>query len=142
MTENIYGSLGSNERLDRALAVFIAQEIEHDDGANELTIVVASTLAAVTKTGTHSKEALRQSASRLLAPKKTKLIDRVDSKIKRIAILAFPFFAIVAMYRWAQDIDHYRWEPSLPFMLFTMASVFCLLIAFTKLGDWLQGDHL
>lgn len=68
------------------------------------------------------------------------LLDRADTCAKRLALLAFPFFAVVALYRLAQDLDHYSWEPSLSFLLFTMASALCLLIAFTRLGDWLRSE--
>lgn len=69
------------------------------------------------------------------------LIGRADSRLKRVVLVAFPFFASVAFYVLAQDLDRYSWEPSLSFILFTMASALCLLIAFTKLGDWLSGQQ-
>ena len=64
---------------------------------------------------------------------------RVDSHLKRIALVAFPFLVAVALFRLSQDLDHYSWEPSLSFVLFAMASALCLLIAFTKFGNWLSG---
>ena len=102
--------------------------------------VIGATLAAITRAGTHSKEDLQASFNRTMTPRKTKLLDRADTRAKRLALLAFPFFTVVAIYRWVQDIDHYRWEPSLSFLLFTMASALCLLIAFTHLGDWLRSE--
>lgn len=64
---------------------------------------------------------------------------RADNRTKRLAVLAFPFFAIITFYRWVHDFDKYDW-PSLSFLLSTMATVLCLLIAFTRLGDWLCGE--
>ena len=67
-----------------------------------------------------------------------RLFDRADTKAKRIALLAFPFLTVITLYRWAQDLKHYEWEPSLSFFIFAMASAMCLLIAFTRLGDWIN----
>lgn len=64
---------------------------------------------------------------------------KVDSPLKRIALVAFPFILAVVLFRLFQDLDHYSWEPSLSFVLFSMASVLSLFIAFTKLGNWLSG---
>ena len=64
---------------------------------------------------------------------------KMDCPLKRIALVAFPFLLAVAIFRLPQDLDHYSWEPSLSFVLFAMGSVLCLLIAFTKLGNWLSG---
>jgi len=47
----------------------------------------------------------------------------------------------VALFRLVQDLDQYSWVPSLSFFLFSMASVLCLLVAFTSLGDWLSGHQ-
>lgn len=140
MADRLYSKLPKQEQLDRALIVFLAQEMEEDDRRHERAVVIGATLAAITRTGTHSKEALQASFNRTMAPQKTKLLDRANTRAKRLALLAFPFFAVVALYRWAQDLDHYRWEPSLSFLLFTMASALCLLIAFTRLGDWLRSE--
>lgn len=65
------------------------------------------------------------------------LLGRANTRFKRIALLAFPFFAIVAIYLWNRYVDH--GDSALSFMLFTMASVLCLLIAFTSLDAWLRG---
>jgi len=140
MADRLYGRLPKPEQLDRALVVFLAQELEEDDGEHERAVVIGATLAAVTRAGTHSKEALQASFNRTMAPRKTRLLVRVNTRAKRLALLAFPFFAVVALYRWVQDLDHYHWEPSLSFLLFTMASALCLLIAFTRLGDWLHSE--
>lgn len=67
-----------------------------------------------------------------------RLLHRVDTRPKRIALLAFPFLAVIAGYRLDRDVDYYG-DPSLSFFLFFMASVLCLLIAFTRLGDWLAA---
>ncbi|MBU1690783.1 MAG: DnaJ domain-containing protein [Gammaproteobacteria bacterium] len=66
---------------------------------------------------------------------------KVDSRLKRIALVAFPFLVAVALFRLSQDLDHYSWEPSLSFVLFSMASALCVLIAFTKFGNWLSGHQ-
>lgn len=68
-----------------------------------------------------------------------RIVHRANTRTKRIALLAFPFFAVIALYRWEQDLDHYRWEPSLSFLIFSMASVLCLLLAFTRLWDWIDN---
>lgn len=81
----------------------------------------------------------RAAYDRKLTPAWRRLFDRADTRPKRFALLAFPFCAVIALYRWAQDIDHYSWEPSLSFMLFAMASALCLLLAFTNLGNWVLG---
>ncbi len=64
---------------------------------------------------------------------------RANSRFKRISLVLFPFVGSVALFRLAQDLDHYSWQPSLSFFLFSMVSVLCLLVTFTSLGDWLSG---
>jgi hypothetical protein len=64
---------------------------------------------------------------------------KVTTRLKRVSLVLFPFVGSVALFRLVQDLDHYSWEPSLSFVLFSMASVLCLLVAFTSLGDWLSG---
>ena len=64
---------------------------------------------------------------------------KVDSRFKRISLVILPFVSSVALFRLIQDLDHYRWEPSLSFFLFSMASVLCVFLAFTGLGDWLTS---
>ena len=66
---------------------------------------------------------------------------KVDSPLKRIALVAFPFLVVVAVFRLSLDLDHESWELSLSFVLFAMAPALCLLIAFTKLGNWLSGHQ-
>ena len=66
---------------------------------------------------------------------------RANSRLKRISLVLFPFVGSVALFRLAQDLDHYSWEPSLSFVLFSMVSVLCLLVAFTTIGDWLSGGQ-
>lgn len=68
------------------------------------------------------------------------LFARANTRGKRLVLIACPFFAITAIYRWMQDIDRHHWEPSLPFIIFAMASALCLLIAFTSLGDWIAAS--
>lgn len=65
-------------------------------------------------------------------------LDRADTRAKRIALTAFPFFAVASMFRLYRDMDDH--ETSLTFFLFTMAAALCLAIAFTKLGDWLRSE--
>lgn len=65
---------------------------------------------------------------------------RVNSRPKRIALLVFPFFAVIAIYRLIDDMNRYSWEPSLSFCIFFMASIGCILLSFTKIGDWLFGE--
>jgi curved DNA-binding protein CbpA len=64
---------------------------------------------------------------------------RANTRFKRISLALFPFVGSVALFRLSEDLDHYSWEPSLSFILFSMASVLCLLVSFTSLGDWLSG---
>ena len=66
---------------------------------------------------------------------------RANTRFKRVSLVLFPFVGSVALFRLSQDLDHYSWEPSLSFVLFSMASVFCLLVALTSLGDWLSGHQ-
>ena len=65
---------------------------------------------------------------------------RANTRFKRISLVLFPFAVSVALFRLAEDLDDYGWEPSLSFILFFMASVLCLLFAFTSLGDWLEAS--
>ena len=139
MTDRLYSGLPRPEQLDRALVVFLAQEMEEDNGDHERPVVIGATLAAVTRTGTHSKEAIQASFNRIMAPPKKKFFERANTRTKRLVLLAFPFFAVTTLYRGVQDLDHYRWEPSLSFFLFALASMLCLMIAFTRLGDWIEG---
>ena len=82
----------------------------------------------------------RAAYDKTITPAWRRLFDRANSKGKRISLISFPFFAVITIYRWMKDSEYYNWEPSLFFFLFLMASVLCLLIAFTGLGDWLKGD--
>lgn len=68
-----------------------------------------------------------------------RLFRRADTRAKRTALLAFPFFAVVAAFRLMHDLDHYDWEPSLSFLLFSLASILCLLLAFTRLSGWVHN---
>ena len=63
----------------------------------------------------------------------------VNTRFKRISLLTLPFVSSVALFRLIQDLDNYSWEPSLSFLLFSLASVLCVFLAFTGLGDWLSG---
>lgn len=140
MAQHVYGdSLPAAERLDRALAVFLAQEIDEDEGEHDKVTLIGATLAAVTRTGTHNKAALKAASVRLLQPKPPRLLERVNTRAKRVALTIAPFLAIVALYRLAQDLDHYSWEPSLSFFLFTAETALCVLVALTRLGDWLKA---
>jgi hypothetical protein len=64
---------------------------------------------------------------------------KVNTRFKRISLVILPFVSSVALFRLIQDLDHYSWEPSLSFLLFTMASVLSVFLAFTGLSDWLSG---
>jgi curved DNA-binding protein CbpA len=64
---------------------------------------------------------------------------RANTRSKRISLALLPFVGSVALFRLAQDLNHYSWEPSLSFILFSLASVLCVLITFTGFGDWLSG---
>lgn len=66
-----------------------------------------------------------------------RLLSRANTKAKRTALLALPFFAITATYRGLYDLDHYD-ELGLLFWLSATASVLCAALAFTRLSDWLN----
>lgn len=70
-----------------------------------------------------------------------RLLCRANTRAKRLALLAFPFFAAVVLFRLKRDLDHDSWEPSLSFLVFSMASALCLLLAFTRLYDWIDKPH-
>jgi curved DNA-binding protein CbpA len=64
---------------------------------------------------------------------------RVNTTFKRISLLLFPLSGSVALFRLVQDLDHSTWEPSLSFVLFSLASVLSFFFAFTSLSCWLKG---
>jgi curved DNA-binding protein CbpA len=64
---------------------------------------------------------------------------RVNTTFKRISLLLFPLSGSVALFRLVQDLDHSTWEPSLSFVLFSLASVLSFFFAFTSLSYWLKG---
>ena len=63
-----------------------------------------------------------------------------NTRFKRLALMTFPFFAVIALYSLAHAINHSDDTP-LSFFLFGIAAVMCLLIAFTHLGDWINARH-
>ncbi|MDR2209383.1 MAG: hypothetical protein LBE22_10495 [Azoarcus sp.] len=69
-------------------------------------------------------------------------INKADTRLKRISLIAFPFFVVATLFRFSKDMG-YRWDiddVSLTTALLIMASVLCLLIAFTRISDWINGD--
>lgn len=128
----------------------VSRKASHDEIAHAImtkTSVVESSGAEnylkITMLGIAQKHlatpAARAAYDRKLTPAWRRMFNRADTRAKRVAILAFPFFAIIALYRWVQDTDGY-WEPSLSFFVFAAASVMCLFIAFTSLGDWMNAS--
>ena len=67
------------------------------------------------------------------------LISRADTRDKRIALLCFPFIAVVSIESLIRDSSGYTWDPSLLFLMSAMAAILCLLWALTGLSDWLRG---
>lgn len=65
--QDVLSDMGPAERLDRALAVFLQDEIS-DWSEQEPQVVMAVALTAVSRSGTHSEPALKASAKRLLTP--------------------------------------------------------------------------
>lgn len=63
----------------------------------------------------------------------------LNTRFKRVALLLLPFFIVVDMFLLVRDLDPYSWEPSLSFALFLLMTVACLLLVFTKLGDWIRN---
>lgn len=67
------------------------------------------------------------------------LINRADARDKRIALLCFPFIAVVSIESLIRDMNGYTWDPSFVFLMSTMVAILCLLWALTGLSDWLRG---
>lgn len=147
LTQRIAPNLSRQDQLDRSLTAFLAQEIEDDNDEHEKLLVLHTTLAGVICAGTHDRIAIELAAERLFKSAKSStahtlgrwvgsILGHLDARYKRIALLFFPFLAVVDGFLLARDLDHFRWEPSLAFVLFLMLASGCLLLAFTRLGDW------
>ena len=129
-----------------ALAVFIDQQVEIDGGETEAVTLIATIMFAISKEGTHTKAALKEALNRLHGNTKSdskisNLLSPVNTKQKRMSLLMSPFFAVITLFILHQDIvEMYEWEPSLSFTLFLMVTTLCLLVSFTRLGDWISGN--
>jgi hypothetical protein len=64
---------------------------------------------------------------------------KLSTKAQRIALVAFPFFALPDLYLLWRDSNHYGWEPSFFFVALFVPSAACLAFALTKVGAWVQG---
>ncbi|NLX17401.1 MAG: hypothetical protein GXY45_10610 [Ramlibacter sp.] len=69
-------------------------------------------------------------------PEEPQILQQANTRGKRIALVAAPFFGVAAIFRLMRDND-YGDPPSALFVLLAMATILCLLVALTRLGDWL-----
>ena len=76
------------------------------------------------------------SRTRRTALRFSRIFDNANTRGKRIALVAAPFFGVAAIFRLVRDND-YGDVPSALFVLLAMATILCLLVALTRLGDWL-----
>lgn len=139
MDSRLFKNFPASEQLDRSLVVFLARELEDDDNAHEKSAVLGAALAAVTRSGTHSKEALQSSFSRIMAPPKKRFIDRADSKTKRLFLVATPVVWLVTIALVIRDVDASDYLHFTTILLIALSA--CLPIAaFTKVTDWINEN--
>ncbi len=133
----------AGEGLDEALGYFLFTELQDDGGAHSKSEVLFFTMTAVSRAGTHSEDTIKAAIERAMEPQKKegvarRTLSRADTRFKRIALVAFPFFAVACIFRWYRDVNYSGDFPSALFVLLFMASGLCLLLALTKMGDWLN----
>lgn len=76
---------------------------------------------------------------------RTKLT-RPDTRNKRIALLAFPFFFIPSLVLLNKELmsNYYGtlfWKPSVTWAILSTASALCLIFAFSNLDKWIEGGN-
>lgn len=141
ISEKIYAKLPKQEQLDRAVLVFMAQELYEDDGEHPKPAVIAATMAGVTRARTHSKEAVEKATKRAFNVKDPAFLDRADTRAKRIALIASPFLFVITCYLVVIDTDwFYRFsELRIITILFIVSAIVTPALALTKISDWING---
>lgn len=143
VSENIYSKLPKQEQLDRAVLVFMAQELDDDDDEHPKPAVIAATVAAMNRAKTHSKEAITKATKRAFNVKDPAFFDRADTRSKRISLVAFPFLFVIASYLVVRDTDWFYSFSELRIitMLFIVSAIVSPALALTKLSDWINGTR-
>jgi hypothetical protein len=147
-------TLRPHARLAAAVSNFMFKEfransmLEPLDDDAKYSMAIALLGKAVPRSRTHSEDFVNDTFALMgigkvgtrFPAKMTLLIHRkLNSRFKRLVLLTLPFFAVVDLFLLKHDMDHYGWEPSLPFALAALATLTCLLLAFTDLGEWVGG---
>jgi len=138
MTQSIIGNMPPDEKLDRALTVFFAEEIELDGAEHQAPVIIGAAMAGISQSKTHSKNALEEAVKRFGKKPTTTWMNRVDTRGKRIALLAFPFTTVATLWTLYYDINYEGGLLSLGFFIFGMLSALLLIFTFTRLGNWLS----
>lgn len=144
MAQHELRNMSPSDRLERALVTHISLELEEDETGHDKKLLVPLILVAITRTGTHSRDSLKAATQALFSPKQSNsfkvLIAKINTPIRRLALIASPFFLMTSIWILIHDFN-YNGYISLGFFLSAMLTLLCLALAFTSLSNWLLGQR-
>lgn len=138
MVSKLHSKLRTEDSLDIALAHFLNEEIEIDEGRHKIPLVMGVALSAITNEGTHSQEYLKAAFTRLSAKAKNKessFICLPSTPARRMQAVFSPFTAAMGLF-----VYNKNYEMTFGSMFFAMVTVALLIFSFTKISDWIFGE--